>query len=298
MQSPVHRAFTLIELLVVIAIIAVLIGLLLPTLASSRRTARATVCGATQRSIAQGFALYSNDHKELVIPSYTMTGLDTTEPLEGWASILDRDGYMAGARETRRGPFVCPETVDIDGLELGQTGSDPQRPKGWMDWPFVRTGNANVPTLIPARGFDRILRVSYWINALNPIGGSTSVTPDLHFTGSVGYGPGSNGLTLTHTRLSAFVRPYQLIATADGVYAGRHRDNKLGTVNSRIGYRHPGRGGGSVNAAFADGHAGPIDAIEFPRGLGAGNDPAIVRNENLDSRVSLYANPEAALAAP
>lgn len=293
-----HRAFTLIELLVVIAIIAVLIGLLLPTLASSRRTARATVCGATQRSIAQGFALYSNDHKELVIPSYTMTGLDTTEPLEGWASILDRDGYMAGARETRRGPFVCPETVDIDGLELGQTGSDPQRPKGWMDWPFVRTGNANVPTLIPARGFDRILRVSYWINALNPIGGSTSVTPDLHFTGSVGYGPGSNGLTLTHTRLSAFVRPYQLIATADGVYAGRHRDNKLGTVNSRIGYRHPGRGGGSVNAAFADGHAGPIDAIEFPRGLGAGNDPAIVRNENLDSRVSLYANPEAALAAP
>lgn len=293
-----HRAFTLIELLVVIAIIAVLIGLLLPTLASSRRTARATVCGATQRSIAQGFALYSNDHKELVIPSYTMTGLDTTEPLEGWASILDRDGYMAGARETRRGPFVCPETVDIDGLELGQTGSDPQRPMGWMDWPFVRTGNANVPTLIPARGFDRILRVSYWINALNPIGGSTSVTPDLHFTGSVGYGPGSNGLTLTHTRLSAFVRPYQLIATADGVYAGRHRDNKLGTVNSRIGYRHPGRGGGSVNAAFADGHAGPIDAIEFPRGLGAGNDPAIVRNENLDSRVSLYANPEAALAAP
>lgn len=293
-----RRAFTLIELLVVIAIIAVLIGLLLPTLASSRRTARATVCGVTQRSIAQGFALYSNDHKELVIPSYTMTGLDTTEPLEGWASILDRDGYMAGARETRRGPFVCPETVDIDGLELGQTGSDPQRPKGWMDWPFVRTGNANVPTLIPARGFDRILRVSYWINALNPIGGSTSVTPDLHFTGSVGYGPGSNGLTLTHTRLSTFVRPYQLIATADGVYAGRHRDNKLGTVNSRIGYRHPGRGGGSVNAAFADGHAGPIDAIEFPRGLGGGNDPAIVRNENLDSRVSLYANPEAALAAP
>lgn len=293
-----RRAFTLIELLVVIAIIAVLIGLLLPTLASSRRTARATVCGVTQRSIAQGIALYSNDHKELVIPSYTMTGLDTTEPLEGWASILDRDGYMAGARETRRGPFVCPETVDIDGLELGQTGSDPQRPKGWMDWPFVRTGNANVPTLIPARGFDRILRVSYWINALNPIGGSTSVTPDLHFTGSVGYGPGSNTLILTHTRLSTFVRPYQLIATADGVYAGRHRDNKLGTVNSRIGYRHPGRGGGSVNAAFADGHAGPIDAIEFPRGLGGGNDPAIVRNENLDSRVSLYANPEAALAAP
>jgi len=293
-----RAAFTLIELLVVIAIIAVLIGVLLPALGKARGAARATTCLATQHSIGLGFTLYNGDHKELVIPSYNMSGVDTTEPLDGWGPILDRDGYMAGARETRRGPFVCPDTVDIEGVATGQTGTNPQAPKGWMDWPFTRTGSANVPTEIEDRGFTRIVRVSYWINALNPIGGSTQVDQNLHYTGSVGYGPGSNGLILEAVKTSAFVRPSQLIATADGVYAGRHRDNRIGTPNSRIGYRHAGAGGGAVNAAFADGHVSPVNALEFPRGLGGGNDPAVVRQENMNGRVSLYANPERSLAVP
>ncbi|MDX2131740.1 MAG: type II secretion system protein [Planctomycetota bacterium] len=293
-----RRAFTLIELLVVIAIIGVLIGVLLPALGAARRSARATTCAATQRSIGQGFLLYTTDHRERVIPSYNMSGIDTTEPLDGWGPILDRDGYMTGARETKRGPFVCPETLDVDAVSTGQTGTDPQKPKGWVDWPFSRTGTGNVPTEIPERGFERVVRVSYWINALNPIGGSVVVDRDLHYTGSVGYGPGKNGLGIEQTKVQAFVRPDQLIATADGVYAGRHRDNKIGRPNSRIGYRHPGPGGGAVNAAFADGHVSPIDAIVFPRGLGGGNDPQVVRDENLNGKATIFANPEKALALP
>lgn len=293
-----RRAFTLIELLVVIAIIAVLIGVLLPALGSARRTAKSTTCLATSRSIAQGFAAYNADHKDRVIPSYNMTGLDTTEPLDGWGPILDRDGYMQGARTTNKGPFVCPDTLDVEGVATGQTGADPNNTKGWMDWPFVRTGSANVPVTVPERGFERILRVSYWINALNPIGGSTQVEQNYHYTGSVGYGPGSNGLILEQVRTHFFQRPDQLIATADGVYAGRHRDNKIGTPNSRIGYRHPGLGGGSVNASFADGHAANIDALAFPRGLGPANDPAVVWAENTGGNPTLYANPEKALPHP
>jgi len=293
-----RRGFTLIELLVVIAIIALLIGILLPALGKARATARTTACAATQRSIGQGVTLYADDHRERVIPSYNMTGVDTSEPLDGWAPILDRDGYMAGARETRRGPFVCPDTVDIEGLATGQTGTDPNKPKGWMDWPFTRTGSANVPTEIEDRGFNRIVRVSYWINALNPIGAPAQVEQNLHYTGSVGYGPGKNGQVIEQVKMVSFVRPYQLVVTADGVYAGRHRDNKIRTTNSRIGYRHPGKGGGAVNAAFADGHVTLVDAIEFPRGLGGANDPQVVREENLNSRVSLYAHPERALPPP
>jgi prepilin-type processing-associated H-X9-DG protein len=51
-------AFTLVELLVVIGIIALLVGILLPTLAKARDTAQTTKCLATERSLGQGFAEY------------------------------------------------------------------------------------------------------------------------------------------------------------------------------------------------------------------------------------------------
>ncbi len=44
----------------------------------------------------------------------------------------------------------------------------------------------------------------------------------------------------------------RLIVLADGVYAGRQRDNRIGVENSRIGYRHPNK---MANVCFADGHA-------------------------------------------
>lgn len=291
-----RSGFTLIELLVVIGIIALLIGILLPALRSARETARAATCGTNLRSIGQGFVLYNDDNREAVIPSFNMTGVNggPDVPLDGWGPILDRDGYMGSHRDARGNPFFCPSTLDVEGLAAGQTGTNPDNPKGWMDWPFARTGTANVPLTIPERGFDRVIRVSYWINADNPIGGVVSVTPDVFYTSSVGYGPGSNGANLTTTYVRAFVRPVQLIAMADGVYAGRQRDNQAGMTNSRIGYRHPGRWG-AANAAFADGHVSPLGGKEFPRSLGGSNTPEEIRAENLNGKPSVYANPERTL---
>jgi prepilin-type N-terminal cleavage/methylation domain-containing protein len=301
------RAFTLIELLVVIAIIAVLIGVLLPALGAARRSARGAVCLANLRGVGQASVLYTNDHKEAIVPSYNMTGINggPTVALDGWGPIFDRDGYMLGASALKGTSFMCPEARDLDGAGAGQTGNNTENPKGWMLWPFVRNGNANLPVLIEERGFDKNIRVAYWINAFNPIGGTVVVENDLHFTGSVGYGPGSNGEFIRATRLSAFVRPEQLIAFADGLYAGRQRDNRIGTTNSRIGYRHPGASGsgatgagtlgGSASTGFADGHARAVDSQDFPRGLGDGNDPAVVREENRFPKPSVYANPEKAL---
>jgi prepilin-type N-terminal cleavage/methylation domain-containing protein/prepilin-type processing-associated H-X9-DG protein len=63
--AGVRPAFTLIEILVVVALIALLISILLPSLARAREQARTTVCRSNMRQVMAGHLLYVYDHKRL-----------------------------------------------------------------------------------------------------------------------------------------------------------------------------------------------------------------------------------------
>jgi prepilin-type N-terminal cleavage/methylation domain-containing protein len=114
-----RRGFTLVELLVVISIIGLLLGILLPSLASARESARSTKCLANLHQIGIGFESYRFANDGLLPYAYPMSegGGDDEIPLD-LPSVL---GEHIGEE---RAVFQCPSDEGL--LEPGE--DDPLEP--------------------------------------------------------------------------------------------------------------------------------------------------------------------------
>jgi prepilin-type N-terminal cleavage/methylation domain-containing protein len=114
-----RRAFTLIELLVVIAIIAVLIGLLVPTISKAREAGRAVTCLSNLRSCATLIQMYADEHKGL---SPALGRPYTAAP--NWAVVVQNltgiQGTTVGETLTPRSVVVCPSATAFYGRPLNR----------------------------------------------------------------------------------------------------------------------------------------------------------------------------------
>jgi prepilin-type N-terminal cleavage/methylation domain-containing protein/prepilin-type processing-associated H-X9-DG protein len=130
------RGFTLIELLVVVGIIAVLIGILLPSLGRARATARKAFCMATLKQWGIGYSLYAESFGD-VLP-FTGAGdgnnasgaLGYWDDTSYWANAVpamlssagktyndlqldDKAGLVPLPAAGKNSIFVCPEAISV-----------------------------------------------------------------------------------------------------------------------------------------------------------------------------------------
>lgn len=231
------RAFTLIEILVVVAIIALLIAVLLPSLARARENAKATICGTNGHQMGLALQMYTNVYK--YTPGHHRVGMSvTTTEWVVFPVRLLRATSSSGKRQGQHMIFSCPSSKVLE---------------RWDGIKRIAPGVPNGGTATDFNTFD------YGINDWGTdMGNPNNLGLGGHIFDPIAFAAGEWG----HSRgwgevpVDRIKRPGRLIAIADNNADDKgygNWDTALDPNNAleNVGNRHTGR----CMVLFADGHA-------------------------------------------
>jgi prepilin-type N-terminal cleavage/methylation domain-containing protein/prepilin-type processing-associated H-X9-DG protein len=276
-----NKGFTLVELLVVIGIIALLISILLPTLASARRAANSTKCLASLKEIGNAFSMYAMDNKGYYpavrdkVNQYTANGQVAERR---WTDLLAKyfhkkgDNFQTNAELTQirinSVLWGCPEwtktfqynaNAGAGSADHVYNGYGMQYYPSFPEKAYSDATNAfrSTPTRVgyfkqgywARRGSDRLI-VADSQQDIIALPSSVALASPASYTGWAGF---NNGTTKWWP-----YAPATLAATDFGVDA-RHQKPGLAQKGS-LGIK-------SVNGLFADGHAQSVNVREAFNGI-------------------------------
>jgi prepilin-type N-terminal cleavage/methylation domain-containing protein/prepilin-type processing-associated H-X9-DG protein len=266
--------FTLVELLVVIGIIAVLIGILLPTLSNAQRSARDVKCQSNIRQLCASLINYAAEFKGKFPPN--INALNPTPPAgqPTWSYWYDADRigrYLPNTKITGSGSILTPVLVCPD----DELGSRSYAMNFWASSAVNTTGGRVEAPNIPTAG--------------SPWGTGTKGSANLILVAEKlsTFADGTGGFAAGSTIGASVVSPTN--PTSIGNYPGRRFVGNLNIPwqgNTRHlpsetefdwgrhrrrgdGGTRPNEGLGRGNIGFADGHVSsyrPTDLAERDTG--------------------------------
>lgn len=121
-----QRGFTLIELLVVVAVIAMLMAILLPSLANARQQATAVACLANLRQSGMALEMYGTQNNRLMVARDVPTGVPA-DLQRGWNYVVVAENFLPPSGKTGQPmgkmAYSCPlsysEKVIYNGAQQG-----------------------------------------------------------------------------------------------------------------------------------------------------------------------------------
>jgi prepilin-type N-terminal cleavage/methylation domain-containing protein/prepilin-type processing-associated H-X9-DG protein len=275
-RSAARGGFTLVELLVVIGIIAILIGVLLPGLASARRAGNRVKCLSSLKEIGNAFNLYAMENKGWYPASRdTQLKTQTGAALERrWTDQIAKYISKKGADFKDQGDinkirynsvlWGCPEWTKSYQFDASANnyssvnvynGYGMQYYPGYPDQP-VSDKTLGIRNTATRQGYQK---QSYWGRKGAERILIADSTVDIIQLPPAGY--------TANVKFAPFENMPQVTATTDDFWVDS-RHQKPGTP------KEAAKGQTPINALFCDGHAGavsPKGAYDAIRSPGAGS---------------------------